>query len=729
MRQPDLPQTRDLVLVGGGHAHALLLRRWGMTPLPGARVTLVNPAATTPYTGMLPGHVAGHYDRDTLDIDLVRLARFAGARIVFGRATGIDRAERQIAVEDTILGDRIVGYDVASLDIGIHSDMPDLPGFAEHGVPAKPLGPFAARWDKHLAALKDDPSLARRGIAVIGGGVAGAELAMAMRHGAGPDGPLTVLDAGRALAGVGHGAERALRAELTKQNIALIEKASVERITEDAVILTDGRRFPAAFVTGAAGARPHDWLGETGLTLHQGFVAVDATLRSVNDPAIFAAGDCAHMTHAPRPKAGVFAVRQAPILHHNLRVALAENGRMRRYRPQRDYLKLISTGRKAAVADKAGLRLQGTLLWRWKDRIDRKFMRKLSVLPRMDALALPRMRAAGLTALADGQAPCGGCAAKVGRGALTAALAQLPDIGGSVVKGIGDDAAVIRVGDRLQVLTVDQLRPVTDDPALMMRIAATHAVNDCLAMGAVPHSVLLTLTLPRLSPRLEERTLAEIMAEAAATLTGSGAAIVGGHTATGPEAAYGLTVTGLLEGEAVGLDGGKVGDALILTRPLGTGVILAAEMATQARGTWVEQAFRTMATPQIVTAKILRHAHAMTDVTGFGLEGHLSALCLASGTGARIVLDRLPMLDGAAELLRQGIRSTLHRANRASAGPLILRDRAEAEILFDPQTAGGLLAAVASDRATDLLAELQKVDARAAIIGALTEPDTGIEIV
>ena len=137
-----LPLTRDLVLVGGGHTHALVLRMWGMAPLPGVRLTLINPGPTAPYSGMLPGFVAGHYPREALDIDLVQLARFAGARLVLGAAEAIDPINKRI----TVPGRPEIAYDVASIDIGITSAMPALNGFADHAVPAKPLGSFAAAW-------------------------------------------------------------------------------------------------------------------------------------------------------------------------------------------------------------------------------------------------------------------------------------------------------------------------------------------------------------------------------------------------------------------------------------------------------------------------------------------------------------------------------------------------------------------------------------------------------
>ena len=140
------PQLRDIVLIGGGHAHALVARMWGMDPLPGARLTLINPAPAAPYTGMLPGLIAGHYQRDEIMIDLIRLGRFAGARVVLDRATGIDRAARLIHLQDR----PPLRYDVASIDIGIGSGLPLVPGYAEHGTAAKPLGDYARRWEEFV---------------------------------------------------------------------------------------------------------------------------------------------------------------------------------------------------------------------------------------------------------------------------------------------------------------------------------------------------------------------------------------------------------------------------------------------------------------------------------------------------------------------------------------------------------------------------------------------------
>lgn len=723
-----LPLTRDLVLIGGGHAHALVLRAWGMNPLPGARLTVINPGPSAPYTGMLPGYVAGHYTRTELEIDLVKLARFAGARLVLGRATGLDRARGLVEVE----GRAPLAYDVASIDIGIHSEMPALPGFSENGIAAKPLERFAEGWSAHLDRLLAEPTLIDRGAVVIGGGVGGVELAMAMAHGAqaatGRVLPVTVVEAGTALPGVGRRARAALMRHLDRLGVQLIEGREVRRVEPDLVELADGTQVSTGFTTGAAGARPHGWLARTGLTLTDGFVTVDRTLRS-SDPSIYAAGDCAHLLHAPRPKAGVYAVRAARVLDRNLRAALGD-GKTRAYRPQRSYLKLISLGEKSAVAEKAGFSAEGPRLWRWKDRIDRRFMDRLSDLQPMAAPALPRHRAAGLAEeVAGGKPMCGGCGAKVGRGALAKALAGLPPITrDDIVTGAGDDSAILRIGDTRLALTTDQLRGFTEDWGLMARIAAVHAMGDVWAMGGAPQAALATLTLPRQTTEMQQRMLAEITAEANAVFEAEGAAIAGGHTALGSELSIGFTVTGLAPRIPITLSGAEPGDALILTRPLGSGTILAAEMALEARGTWVAAALEHMARPQGDAARILASANAMTDVTGFGLAGHLSGMLDASQVGARLQLASIPLMEGALELSRAGTRSTLYPSNREIARAMILPTDDRAELLFDPQTAGGLLAAIPPDEADACLAALREAGHPAARVGTILDGPPLIEV-
>ena len=708
-----VPYTRDLVLVGGGHAHALVLRAWGMDRLAGARVTVINPGPTAPYTGMLPGHVAGHYGRDDLEIDLVRLCRHAGARLILDKAVGIDRDRREVLLE----GREPVAYDVASIDVGITAEM-DLPGFAAHGIGAKPLDKYAARWRGFLAravAGEIAPD-----VAVIGGGVAGCELAMAMAYAlreAGVAPHVTVIEAGPQISGMGAAARCKILAAMAELGIELRLEARVMEVTADCVVLADQPAVPAALCVGAAGAFPHDWIAQTDLPQRDGFIEVGPDLGVSGDAALFAVGDCAVMPHAPRPKAGVFAVRAAPVLHHNLRAALS-GGRRKTWQPQKYYLKLISLGSKSAMAENFGVSVKAPLLWRWKDRIDRKFMDRLGDLPAMARPAVTGEMATGVRDMLAAKPLCGGCGAKVGRGVLSGAVKGIAAAQGDVVTGAGDDAAVLRQpGGGFQVISTDHLRALVEDPAQMARIAAVHALGDIWAMGAQPQVALAQIVLSQMSASLQERSLAEVTRAAEAVFQAAGAQLVGGHTTMGAELTIGFTVTGTRAQMPLTVSGAQEGDVLILTRPIGSGVILAADMTGQADGRDVAAALAVMGQPQHREALVLAEvANAMTDVTGFGLAGHVQAICVASGMDAVLWRDAVPVYAGARGLSDAGVSSSLMPSNRADA-PVLEGDD---PLLFDPQTAGGLLAAVPEGQVEAVLAELAAQGCEGHKIGQLS---------
>jgi selenide,water dikinase len=699
---------------------------WGMNPLAGVRLTLINPGPVAAYSGMLPGFVAGHYPREKIMIDLTPLAAFAGARLILDTVTRIDPVKGRVH----LAGREPVEFDVASVNVGITSDLPDLPGFVEFGSSAKPLGDFAAAWQAFLAQ-----GLAAPRITVIGGSVAGVELALAVAHrlaASGARAEVTLLERGnRILPLLGPRAARILQAALHRAGVKILTGVHPVGLAAGQVRLSNAQMLASDFTLSAAGARPPDWLADCGLAMTDGFLAVGPTLQT-SDQRIFAAGDCAHLTASPRPKAGVFAVREAPVLFANLRAALSGQGRMRAYAPQRDYLKLISMGRKAAVAEKLGVALQGRGLWIWKDWIDRKFMKRLADLPPMPQPPLPAHSARGLAAAIGLKPACGGCGAKVGQGALRAVVSALPPtLRPDILSGPGDDAAVLQMGDGVQVITTDHLRAVTEDAYLMAQIAAVHALGDIWAMGARPQGALAQIILPGLSAELQARTLIEIMAAAGTVFRACGADIVGGHTSVGAELTIGFAVTGLAR-DVTPKGGARPGDALILTKPLGSGTVLAAGMAgIQLPGLLLGEVqaatHASMIRPMGQDADLLRPvAHAMTDVTGFGLAGHLLEMLHASHCAATISLGSLPLLPGAEALANAGIASTLAPDNRAACGPDMTfiesprTESARAALLFDPQTCGGLLAAVPANQAAPLLAAFHAQGIIAANIGQVT---------
>lgn len=357
------------VLIGGGHTHVLVLREIAAAGGQREPITLIDPDTEAYYSGMLPGHIAGHYTRESLTFDLAAIAKSAGATYLQGRVIGLDLTAQTLEIAGGGGVQTELSYDIASLDVGIHSAMPEIEGFTEHATPVKPLAQFARRWE----AFAEAPS---GPVCVIGGGVAGVEIALAAAHRTG--GAVHLVEAGDEIARHVPARTRAkMLAALDRYGVQLFLGQGVARVTAEGVGLQQGRELSAGFVIGAGGARPHRWLAANGLTDARGFVPVGEMLQSGMSPRLFAVGDCAEMTYAPRPKAGVFAVRQAPVLGHNLR-AIADGTALKPYLPQRDYLKLMSLGEKCALADWYGISAQGAWLWRLKDRIDRGFMRRAS---------------------------------------------------------------------------------------------------------------------------------------------------------------------------------------------------------------------------------------------------------------------------------------------------------------------------------------------------------------
>jgi selenide,water dikinase len=365
---------RDLVLIGGGHAHVHVLKQFGERPLHDVRVTLVGRDVETPYSGMIPGFVAGHYSFEECHIDLAKLCARSGARLVHAEATGIDRAKRRVLLKDQ----PAVPYDLLSIDVGSAPNVGAIPGAGQWAIPVKPIAELGRRWLEFSDRMKS--WLGPLNVVVIGGGAGGVELALAIDHrlrevAKAASLQVTLATKNEILAGQAEAARRRLRAIFRRRGIRLLEHAGAERIERGSVRLEDGQwqQADAVFVVTEASAAP--WFADTGLPLDEkGFLAVHDTLASTGDARIFAAGDCATAMNHRRPKAGVFAVRQGPPLADNLRRVLGGEA-ARPYIPQRRYLSILGTGDGRAVATRGQWAIEGRWVWWWKDHIDRKWMR------------------------------------------------------------------------------------------------------------------------------------------------------------------------------------------------------------------------------------------------------------------------------------------------------------------------------------------------------------------
>jgi selenide,water dikinase len=565
------------------------------------------------------------------------------------------------------------------------------------GIGVKPIGLFLDRLHRLEAEL---PPGSR--IAVVGGGPGGVELALALAvRFAGQLRLVLVSATPEPLASAPAAARRAVRQALVDEDVELVSGVTATALEAGRLILSDGSAIEVATALWATGVEGPPLLAASGIACDRaGCVRVSAELRSVSHNHIFAAGDCAAVEGDPRPKAGVWAVRAGAPLADNLR--RAANGRgLTVWQPQRDALAILGLGRGRAVAWRNGLAVQGHKVWWLKDRIDRRWMRmytEMQMAPDPDA-----------------QMRCGGCGAKVSAEVLAGALAALPR-GDNPDLATLDDAAVMKPPlGKLLVQSVDHFRAFLDDPFVFGQIAAAHALSDVYAMGAEPWTALAIASVPYASSAKMRAELSAMLQGATQVLRGDGCALVGGHSAEASETALGFAVTGLVDsGKIMRKSGLQPGDQLILTKPLGTGIVLAGHMRGNVRAQWLLAAIASMRTTNAAAARIaLAHRpRAGTDVTGFGLAGHLQEMLDASGVGAVLRLTAIPALPGALALAAHGIESTLAPANRR-----LLGDVPETALLVDPQTSGGLLLGLPPARASACLQALCDSGLNAAIIG------------
>jgi len=373
--------VKRLVLVGGGHAQVEVLRRFGRQPLDGVELLLVSPDRFTPYSGMLPGLVAGHYAYQECHLDLEALTGFARARFLRDSVVRLDARARMLSCDS---GATVV-YDLVSLDIGAAPNRhPQRGPEGGGGIAVKPVDRFLTEWERVIQLARQRPL----DLAVVGGGAGGVELALAMEHRLNRLAPRTsarlalVTMTESILPDHSAGVRKRLQRILAQRDIAVHARSRVIGMEDDALLLESGERLQADRAFWAVGAQAPAWLAEAGLeTDADGFLVVGQTLQSVSHPEVFAAGDIATMAHHPRPKSGVYAVRQGPPLAGNLRRILSGQP-LQPYSPQSLALNLISTGNRYAVASWGPIAREGAWLWRWKDRIDRRFMRRYQLARR-----------------------------------------------------------------------------------------------------------------------------------------------------------------------------------------------------------------------------------------------------------------------------------------------------------------------------------------------------------
>jgi pyridine nucleotide-disulfide oxidoreductase family protein len=370
---------KRLVLAGAGHAHALVLRSLVGQLMPGVEVVVISPEPRTPYSGMVPGWLSGHYRFDEIAIDFPPLVAAAGARWCRSEIHALDPSRRQLRLADG----STLSYDVLSLNIGSTLQPPT----AQHAqmLPLRPLAMLQRRYESLLERWAREAADRPFVVTAVGGGAAGFEALLAV---------LTRLRALRPEHTV-HGSLRTRGTRLLPGLSPAARRAAQRALSRASVTVQLGGGWCTAVdrssdvVIWATGAEAHAWQRDPArrgslAVDEQGFVRIDEQLRSMSHPQVFATGDCASWSGQTLPKAGVHAVRMGPVLASNLRAALrvpAAAGELRVHRPQRHFLALLATGDGRAIASRGSFGAEGAWAWRWKDRIDRRFLQQFVAPP------------------------------------------------------------------------------------------------------------------------------------------------------------------------------------------------------------------------------------------------------------------------------------------------------------------------------------------------------------
>ncbi|MFT5584493.1 MAG: selenide,water dikinase, partial [Cognaticolwellia sp.] len=693
-------QTKSLphlVLIGAGHAHIQVLRMHLMRPFP-ARVTLVVDQCEAVYSGMVPGVLSGQYRPDQVVLDAWPLARKAGVRILVTRAERIDAQLKRVHIRAR----PALPYDLCSVDIGSTVRGLELPGVEEFALPSRPIGGFVERFERSLKELGTRDSDGEAELVVVGAGAAGIEVAFCaharlQRMELNPK--ITLINAGKSLLpGKGNKVGPRIEELATERGITVLHGEKVAALTAGSVFLESGAEITAARCLWVTGAKARPVVQDSGLAHERGYMRVGETLQAIEHPELFAAGDCAHLDHAPWvPKAGVYAVRAGPILAYNLRAKL-EGIPLRRFEPQKDFLTLLNLGDGCAIGTKWGRLLEGEWVFRLKNRIDQAFMDKFRVLGPQGAPNKAFER--DMPPMPEEEMVCGGCAAKVGADPLSQVLSELSPVQDpAVVLGLdaADDAAALQRESEVMVQSVDVFTAFVDDPFVVGWVASANSLSDLHACGVAPRVALALVNLPRDSDHVD--SLRQVMAGVRGHLAAENCTLMGGHTTVGDVLSVGLSVTGFAPAKEAlwrNWDLGA-GDALILSRPLGTGALFHADMAGGVGGEQIQHALGWMMRGNGPAARALLplDPSAVTDVTGFGLAGHLIEMLRPKDLSAVLRASALPFLPGVRQLMDRGERSTFHDQNREHLLKVIRAELSGSalEILFDPQTGGGLLVA------------------------------------
>ena len=690
----EIPITNDLVLIGGGHSHLSVLMKLSKKPLNGNRITLITNEIDTPYSGMIPGYIEGIYSWRDSHIDLYRLCLKLNVRFIHAEVERVSAYEKEIYFKDRPK----IKFDVLSINTGIQSNNREIKGAAKYCLPVKPISKLTNNFLNKITNFKS--------IAFIGGGAGSVELALAIKKrflNINQDIKITIITGKRGLLSTFPQKTKLTSLKtLEKFKIDIIEYKRVLEVKPKQIILSDKSMLKIDKAILSTNSMTPKWLAKSDILLTKdNYILVNKSFQT-NYKYVFASGDVIDFNNQNLKKAGVFAVRSGKPLAINIRKFILGK-KLVEYKFNKNYLALIGTSKRSAIATKYNLTFNSRFFFYLKKYIDQNFIKKFSDFRIRKKFTLDALKTDVLNIFVKHKEKitdendimqCKGCAAKVPLNALKQALPK-------DIVSTSEDA--VRVPGQPELYqTVDMISSIITDPFLLGKIAANHSISDMVSVNSKITSAMMILQLPLSKTEINSRDLEQVLLGANEIFKTIDCPLIGGHTMIGKDKdpIIGFSILGQKQKKIKIMKNRrkiKTKDLLILTEKIGSGLIFAGINNYLIDSYFQIDVIKQMIKGNLNFGKISNHLNilSMTDITGFGLANHLLNLIKRdnSKTGLTIYPNKIPLFEGVNECLNKDIKSSLFKSNYDIAQKDIIykRDKSKLDnILYDPQTVGGI---------------------------------------
>ena len=675
--------NKQLVLIGGGHANVQVLKKLCMNSIKGLHTILISEHFDATYSGMTPGYIHADFSKEEISIDLQRLCFNAEATFIKDKVIKLDTNHRELQLQNS----PVVNYDLLSINTGSISNARtiNIENSSTKCFFVKPISSLV----KNLSQIDQIIKNKKNKIAIIGGGIASYELAFSLKRRY--ESPLKIIIVGKKIL-----KEKNLNKKTKNDLKKIAEKLNIEEytgevisISEKYLILNNGDKIECDLSLVCTGASIESWLLQSNLSKDEkGFIKVNNCLLSTNDKNIFITGDACSIENKPKPKSGVMAVRQGEILKENIFLKLTGKN-LKEFKPQKNWLYLIGTYKNYALLNYFFLSFHSRWCWRLKVWIDRNFINNFRFT---NNLRMTK-RSYELKNFKNTKMYCQGCGSKVAKNTLINYIKKTSD------NIYLNDSSIVN-NKSLQILqTIDHIKLFSSlNPFDFGKISYLHSQNDILAAGGKAKSLSVSLSVPFSENFVEKFYLEYFMEGIKFEANKNDCVISSGHSYQSQEPGITLTLNGEIESN-FSKNSAKVGDLIYLSKPLGTGYLLAAYFNNSGKlsSNDFERILNSLKKGNFYAVNSARNSgsQTMTDISGFGLSSHLIDICLSSSLSSELILSPDMLINSNIDLLKE-FKSTGFKNNYKSSRDYIKisENHPLKNILFDPQTNGPMLIAI-----------------------------------